>query len=227
MNLSRRKALLVTQRVIKDSHGEAHDALSRGWSVLLRQAGFEVLPVPNGVEYLEEHPLVRAAEGLVLTGGNDIDPRRYGGRAEDASSVSLERDETEFHLLEVARKRAWPVLGVCRGMQLINVALGGKLTKLSDGMDRPHVARDHDLISASEEWPRAFPEIRRVNSFHDFGVLASQVAPDLTTLASAPDGVIEAVSHREYRWVGIQWHPERIKPFRDAEVRLVQDIFGF
>jgi putative glutamine amidotransferase len=156
-------------------------------------------------------------DGLCLAGGADIAPARY--RESDpthlAQEPDLERDELEFEAIDAALRRDIPVLGICRGFQLINVALGGTLLLHVDDHEpeTPDSVRlHHDVVidqrsrlaAASGSAPLA------VNSRHHQAVTAKELAPSLRATASVGD-LIEAFESDEHRWVvGVQWHPERI-----------------
>ncbi len=159
--------------------------------------------------------------GLVLSGGEDVDPARYGEAPAGARTVSPMRDEMELELLDRALERRIPVLAICRGIQLLNVGLGGSLYQdLETGMGTEidhdrfrefdghiHRIRTEGALLLSGVFPR---EEFVQNSAHHQGI--RELAPTLTPVAWAPDGLIEAVEHREpgAAWtVGVQWHPER------------------
>jgi putative glutamine amidotransferase len=164
--------------------------------------------------------LLDLAHGLVLTGGEDVAPERYGEPAHPAlGTVNRARDEMEFSLLRAALERGLPVLAICRGMQLLNVALGGTLWQdlpaqlggsLVHEQTAPVTARWHRARVA--EGSRLLeiagqPELQ-INSFHHQGV--KEVAPALAASATAEDGLVEAVEGTGEGWVvGVQWHPER------------------
>jgi putative glutamine amidotransferase len=140
--------------------------------------------------------------GLVLTGGNDL--AEYGGDAP-------ERDAVEIALLDWAEQRGLPVLGVCRGMQVIQRRFAIGLRRVEG-----HVA-ERQVI-------RIEGELREVNSYHHFAAFESR--PPLDVWAVADDGVVEAVRHSARPITGIMWHPERCTPFSPADVALFRRVFG-
>ncbi len=182
----------------------------------------------TGAEYfiVEDDRLPPAARGLLLTGGVDVNPRLYNEkRAPETASPNRPRDANELKLLQQALDRDVPVLCICRGHQLLNVALGGALLQHIDG--DPHRARPngesrwHDVAVepgtrlASIYGPKP---AMRVNSRHHQGVTPDRLAPGLDVSARSPDGFIEGVESRSHRWVaGVQWHPERPEMHPDSD----------
>lgn len=171
---------------------------------------------------------LEACDGLLLTGGEDIDPACYGGGPErPLRTVDQARDAFELALFRAARQQGLPILGICRGMQLINVALGGTLWQ--DLPSDRGGAVDHDPATARDarvHLVRLTPGSRAAralgstqlspNSFHHQGI--RDLAPGLVATAWAPDGLIEAVeTAEEDGWLlGIQWHPEEMHADRSA-----------
>lgn len=203
----------VTQRVeVVESYGERRDCLDQQWAVFLEGLGLSAVPVPNGLARPDAWMDALGISGLLLTGGNDL------SSLPDAGKPAPERDQTEAALLSVARERGMPVIGVCRGMQMINHWLGGQLVPV-DG----HTAVRHDL----KLLPGAvdFIDFRDVNSFHDWGIHADGLASGLTARCEAPDGTIEAYTHDTLPWIGIMWHPERETPFTGPDQQLFLQVF--
>ncbi len=176
-----------------------------------------------GGEPLDLHgPLVDVAAliGLILTGGLDVAPDRYGETPHPkVKQADTARDAFEVALLTDALVRDLPVLAICRGHQLLNVALGGSLLQhIEDGGHRADYrsegfpSRWHTVRVASGSRLRAALGADQVeaNSRHHQAVLAETLAPGLTAVGTSPDGIVEAVESGAHRWVlGVQWHPER------------------
>jgi putative glutamine amidotransferase len=177
-------------------------------------------------QLMGEPQAARALEGchgLLLTGGEDVDPRHYGVEPSSAlGSVDGERDRFELALFEAARKGGLPILGICRGIQLINVALGGTLyqdlpSERPGPVDHnPDAARDarthHVRLAPDSRAARALGVDRLVpNSFHHQAVKA--LAPALVASGWSDDGLIEAVEGRAGDpWLlAVQWHPEEMQ----------------
>ena len=153
---------------------------------------------------------------LVLSGGGDmgIESGAYGNQTDDLpiSGVNDLRDELEFQLLAKAQDRNMPVLGICRGMQVMNVFLGGKLwPDIGQGGFDASIHRDGDGGEPPEgdinHWVEMEGKEFEVTSHHHQGV--RQLAPNLIVLSTSSDGMIESVKHRILPWFAVQWHPER------------------
>lgn len=195
----------------------------------LRGAGVPVADIrivkpssPSSPTLLRE--LAETATGLVLCGGVDVAPERYGETVRPDAQVEVfpERDELEWSLLDLARERRLPVWGVCRGFQVLNVYLGGSLwqdlpTQLPSQIDH-YVSTTPDTLAHPVQviepgapiGERLTGELPRVNSRHHQAV--KKLADGLVPVALSPDGLIEAaILDREDWWVrGVQWHPENL-----------------
>jgi len=151
-------------------------------------------------------------DGLLLPGGPDIDPERYGEPHDpDLGTVDPELDAFEIDLVRRAVARSLPVLGICRGQQLINVALGGTLHQhLPDhdrhGLPRSHLAHEIQVEPSSELAQAANGEAVMVNSLHHQAI--KDVAAGLRVTARSPDGVVEALEGEQV--VAVQCHPEEL-----------------
>lgn len=193
--------VLTTQRSVADPR-ERRDALDQRWAGFLASCDLAALPVPNHL------PTARALAdrapwtGLLLTGGNSL--AECGGDAP-------ERDECERYLLSRALARGAPVLGVCRGMQLLLSESGVRLEPV-DG----HVA--------ARQWNTVEGRRRLVNSYHEWA--ARRAPPPWDVWATADDGVVKGIRDPHRRIIGIMWHPERLDPASPEDVQLFQRHLG-
>jgi putative glutamine amidotransferase len=181
----------------------------------VRAAGGRPLILPPGGGDLEL--LFDVVDGLILSGGGDVNPSLYGGASHDSIyHVSPHRDEFEIRLVELALERDFPMLCICRGLQVLNVALGGDLhAHLPDvfrGIEHRDPERNPTRHSASVEGTSRLAEILGTTSLtvmsrHHQG--ANRVGRDLRAVAWAEDGAIEGLEHTRHRFcVAVQWHPE-------------------
>jgi putative glutamine amidotransferase len=197
------KAVGVTQRVcVVGTDSERRDCLDQAWIKFLAACGLLPVLLPNVTDTAVALCDEIRISGLVFTGGNDL--AALGGDAP-------ERDTTEAALLQFAERRSLPVLGVCRGMQVIQQRFGVSLCRV-DGhvMERQVIQIDG--------------ERKEVNSYHRFAALESR--PPLEIWAVADDGVVKAVRHSGARITGIMWHPERTVPFSPTDLLLFREVFG-
>ena len=153
--------------------------------------------------------------GLLLTGGGDVDPALYGETPDGAMGIEPERDEMEMALFRYAVQEDMPTLGICRGMQLINVAMGGRLIQDLPGHTLPEFqsATHQVYVSPGSRFGAIIGAgaIYRTNSRHHQGLKEAQRAPCLMASAYHPeDGIVEALESPEHPWLmGVQCHPER------------------
>jgi putative glutamine amidotransferase len=203
--------VLVSQRLIRSAeYREERDALDVRWPLFLREAGLVPIPVPSNVELEPFLAAVGDCAGLLLTGGNDV-------AAVTDDTLSRRRDGVELGLCAAMESRAKPILGVCRGLQLLAHRSGAALERLEG-----HAGTRHRLAVNPDSTWLADHEGREVNSFHGFGLRVSS----WRVAARAPDGTIEALEHPGRRVLGIMWHPEREQPFDAADVRLFREFFA-
>jgi putative glutamine amidotransferase len=216
----------ITQRVVVVAQrNERRDVLDQAWTRFLADCGMQPLPVPNAlpdpVEYLRQH----GARGVVLTGGGNISSAMGtldGAPAHtppDVADIAPERDAMETALLRGSVEFGWPVLGVCRGMQALNLFHGGRIAPLTG-----HAGVRHSLSVAEHSGWSGPGFDSHVNSFHDFGIPPDGLGSELDVLADA-EGWPEAFVHRAYPHLGIMWHPERESPFSENDQLLFRYFF--
>jgi N5-(cytidine 5'-diphosphoramidyl)-L-glutamine hydrolase len=197
------RVVAVTQRVaVVAERAERRDCLDQAWPRFLAACDLRPLALPNLADVALDLCAQLDIAGLLFTGGNDL--AELGGDAP-------ERDAVERVLLAMAERRRLPVLGVCRGMQVLQQRWGIEL-RCVQGHVTP---RQVILIEGAQV---------QVNSYHRFGATESQ-AP-LQSWAAAADGVVKAVRHRELPVTGIMWHPERSTPFAAADIALFRRVFA-
>jgi gamma-glutamyl-gamma-aminobutyrate hydrolase PuuD len=163
-----------------------------------------------GIQTVENVTTVAGLDGLLLAGGTDIDPAMYGAtRQPETGEPDPDRDSVETVLLREALERDLPVLAICRGLQMLNVVLGGTLAQHIEGhryRERPDV---HPIAIAPHSRLRSILEVDEfvVNSRHH--QCADRVASGLVVVARAPDNIVEALELPAKRFVlAVQWHPE-------------------
>jgi len=196
--------------------------LTAAYVTALERAGLVPLIVPPLSSTEAASSVLDSVSGLVLTGGEDVDPARYGEkRHEKVRSVNVARDATEAALVEEARARGLPVFAICRGIQILNVALGGTLVQDIPSQCRTDIDHDEEGARTSRTHEVSIEpgsliagavgtEHLSVNSFHHQSV--KRVADGMKVTARSPDGVIEGIESTDEKWwvMGVQWHPEEM-----------------
>jgi len=183
--------------------------LPAGYPRLVQQAGGLAAMLPPDAP---EHAAATVArlDGLVIAGGPDVEPVRYGAQREPRTGPpAVARDAWELALIEAALAAGLPLLGICRGMQLLNVAVGGTLVQHIDGhAETPGVFGLHPVRPVPGTlYAAAVPEETSVPTFHHQAV--DRLGAGLVVSAWAQDGTVEAVELPSADWVlGVQWHPE-------------------
>lgn len=207
----------VSQRVdIHDKYGEKRDAIDQNLLLWLISSGFFPVQIPNvfSLDCKNEKDVINSRKKLfewlnlikpgkiILSGGNDI-------------SQCPERDKTEIHILEWSKENAIPVLGICRGLQIMSTWSGSNLIK-TEG----HVRSRHNLNFLSNDV--SFP--LEVNSYHNWVPESCPKGFEIT--ACAEDGSIEALKHNILPWEAWMWHPEREIPFNEIDTNRLKKLFN-
>ena len=217
--------------------GETY-SLTRKYAEGVMQAGGLPLIVPHNLDEDALRAVLDRLDGVLLSGGGDIDPTLFGEEAHPATcEIEPDRDRVELALTRWVIERDMPVLAICRGIQVLNVTLGGSLVQdipsqvLDAGphsFDRKTTPRDH-LAHPVEIAPNSRLaqvmqlDVAQANSWHHQSI--KRIADGLAVTAYAPDGVIEAVEMPGQRLViGVQWHPEWLFEKRPEHRRLFEGL---
>ena len=214
--------LVAVTATVRSVDGVERVRLNATYVRALESAGLVPIVVPPFAEPSAAVHLLDAVSGLVLTGGEDVDPTHYGETAHpELGPVNCARDVTELALLAAARERELPTLAICRGVQVVNVGLGGTLVQ--DLPSQRDAVAAHELNDergsrvhgvsvdpASHLATIVGAQSLGVNSIHHQAI--DRLGASMRINAHADDGVIEGVESDDPRWwmIGVQWHPEEL-----------------
>ncbi|CDA07682.1 gamma-glutamyl-gamma-aminobutyrate hydrolase family protein [Fusobacterium animalis] len=222
--MKRRPIIGISSSVIVDEAGSfagyKRAYVNKDYVDAVIRAGGVPLIIPFSTDKEVIISQAQLIDGLILSGGHDINPYNYGQEpSQKIGETFPERDTYEMILLEESKKRNIPILGICRGFQLINVAAGGTLYQdlsLIPGNILKHnqvsnpTLKTHKVeIKENSVISSIFGKETMVNSFHH--QVIDKVANDFIVVAKASDGVVEAIEHKTYKFlVAVQWHPEML-----------------
>jgi len=192
----------VTQRVFINRYHERCDGLDQQWFRFISRCGGIAIPIPNTVKDITQYITLFNLDAIILTGGNDLN--KYGGDAPD-------RDALENQIIEYAQHQDLPLIGICRGMQIIHDHFGGSLEHVEG-----HAGSKHIVTS---NYGR-----REVNSYHHWGI--QNITQAFDPCAKSDDGIIEAMRHKTRKIYAIMWHPERSIPFDEEDIHLFVKLMG-
>jgi putative glutamine amidotransferase len=211
----------ITTSRMDHSQGHSMVVLAEAYVQSIIDAGGAPFLIPLGLPEEMLKDILKKVDGILFTGGGDIHPEMYGGQTHPSVSlVDEDRDRIELHLFQDTVQARKPLFGICRGLQIMNVASGGSL--FTHILDQHPGALQHSYYP---DWPRTYiaHEVTitensrlaqaigqtdvQVNSLHHQGIC--QLAPGLVATAFAPDGLVEGVEIPDYPFgLGVQWHPE-------------------
>ena len=222
-----------TVRVLEQFNWTYHMTHQYNINAITRAGGLPVV-IPVGLDTASLREIYDRVDGLLIPGGSDINPARYNAEPhEKTSDIDDQRDETEFALVRWAVAEDRPVLGICRGNQVFNVALGGTLiqdvpSQVETDIKHNYTPHEldaaryvHDVILEPDSRVAAILGSTRmpVNSLHHQCI--GDVAPGLKVTAHAPDGIIEGLEVSEKTFaLSVQWHPEIMIEYDDIMPKL-------
>lgn len=205
----------------ENKRGHPIAALTYKYILAITDAGAAPVLIPSGVSNKMAESLIRRLDGILFTGGGDIAVERFNGEYHPCiEAVDTSRDAVEFDLLHSAVEFGKPFLGICRGFQVVNVAMGGTLfTDIQDqfpgalkhdydsGRQREFLAHEVRVVEGSRLVDILGESRIQVNSLHHQG--AKDLAASLRPVAFAPDDLVEAVELPDHPFgIAVQWHPE-------------------
>ncbi|UCD03748.1 MAG: gamma-glutamyl-gamma-aminobutyrate hydrolase family protein [Candidatus Woesearchaeota archaeon] len=211
----------ISQRNDRNKNGDLIDNLENNYINYLEKFGIKLITIPNSTKNFNYYFEKLYISGVILSGGNSVRPKNYGGEEYKSDDFSEERDEIEKNMLKTSIEKNLPVLGICRGMQFINVFFNGKLiSNIKEEIESKieHVAKTHKIKIIDEVVKKELCKEANVNSYHNQGVNSKTLSSELKPFAIAEDGIIEGIFHPKLPIAGIQWHPERNKLDHDEQL---------
>jgi len=201
----------ITQRIhfIKE-YNEYRDELDQRWSSLFANIGILQIILPNNSELFKSKAIDSLnLNGVILSGGEL--------QENNNSNIGLKnRDEFENNLINHCIDNKIPIIGVCRGMQILNNFFGGKLEKIDN-----HVGKYHEINNLSN-----LPISNKVNSYHEFKLNRNELPENFEIIATDLDGEIESILDKKNNLLGIMWHPERNDPIDKNDIKLFSKFFN-
>ena len=207
------KIIAVTLRVDKiKNYNETRDSLDQRWTKLLSKLNLFPIFIPNTLSQTQLKNLLDIFnfQGLLLTGGNDL------STLDEASNISIERDSTERELIDHFIAKNLPVLGICRGMQMIWTYFGGSLYKQEERLNSMN-----KIIYKDGKHKEEFV----AECFNTFTPLERSTPDEILITGKSSQGFIEAISHKELRIKGLMWHPERKESLSQIDKKVFLDLF--
>ena len=212
-------AITATTEVIR---GISRVRVNEAYTRSVERAGMLPVILPPFEDERRAAAIAASVDGILLTGGEDVDPARYGAAPHpETDAPHSARDRSEIALVVAAKTMAVPTLAICRGLQILNVALGGTLiqdiaserpTALPHTLDGPRDVRTHSVhVREGSRLAAALGGTDlEVNSSHHQSL--ASVAAGISVTATAPDGIVEGAESDGDRWwmLGVQWHPEEL-----------------
>jgi len=208
------KVILTSQRLVNiNEYKETRECLDVRWGAFFREC--RLLPVAVPLLFsIDEYFETIKPKGVLLTGGNDLSVCRTGDK------LSKDRDMLERKLIHEGIERGIPIIGVCRGMQMIASYFGLSIQKVEGHVDKVHSVR----FERNTLFSPHYSDVCDKNSFHEYTI--GKMDREFQVIAlSSNDGSIEAIQHKEHKIAGIMWHPERIEPFSSSDVSFFIDFF--
>ncbi len=194
--------ILITQRIGRNKYGDYFDYLETNYIKFIEQYKLQPILLPNDVKNVTKFYNENNCSLILLTGGDDIKELSI----QKHNNNLFKRDDNEKKLAKFALQRKIPIFCICRGFQIMNVVLGGKVSKnINDNNIRKH------KVNLNKKYPNIVDnKTIIVNSYHNHGITINDIAKPLEVLGTTKDGkYVEIYKHKSKPVFGVQWHPER------------------
>ena len=192
----KKKRFGISLRVeLIEKYNEKRDTISQEWTIFLQNLAITPILIPNTLDDVKSYISDVGIDGIILSGGDNV-------------GQFPERDKTEKQILDYAVDKRFPVLGVCRGMQIINEYFGGNVV-VNDNDN--HVGKPHEIHIMDQRFSKLLEyENIKVNSFHNNIITKNNIGNKLQIFAlSLHDNTVEGYYHSDLPIIGVMWHPER------------------
>ena len=213
----------ISQRVyLCPRTNEIRDCIDRRWYDFFELLNIILIPIPNS-NIVESLFYNVEFDGFILSGGNNLNNKKNYSEEKMLKfyDISATRDVVEEKIIDFCLKKNVPLIGVCRGMQMINSYFGGSLMKVNP---KEHVSVNHKVFFENSIFCDFYGPFQTLNSFHNFGVSDLTIAEELIPLGNSGNS-IECLKHKFKDIYGIMWHPERYKTFQNEDINLFKEIF--
>ena len=206
------KYIAITQRLIENtSYYEIRESLDIAWGKFFKE--INIIPITLPINYdFEIYFKNINIEGILLTGGNDIDINQ-------TNTLSQKRDSFEKKLISYGIYHNIPILGVCRGMQMIATYFDARLKKIEGHINIKHTLK----INKKSKYFQELDHLKTVNAFHNYTI--DSINNDFIISARDEKNHIKAIEHKYLKIFGQMWHSEREKPFNSHELNLIYKFF--
>ncbi|MFN8673252.1 MAG: gamma-glutamyl-gamma-aminobutyrate hydrolase family protein [Candidatus Sericytochromatia bacterium] len=208
------KKIAITQRLIENnSYYELRDCLDTNWNRLFQHLNFVQIILPTNCDFETYHYELNI-DGIILSGGNDLN-------SINSNNLSNIRDNFEKNLIRYAINNNIPILGICRGMQILGEFFGLELEKVTS-----HINLKHEItINKNSKYYESLSKIKEVNSYHNYSI--KNIDNNFIVSAFSKDNKIEAIEHKNLKIFAQMWHTEREEPFVKEEVNFIKNFFNY
>ena len=199
------KKIIITQRYERiGNFKELRDNLDARLSETIEKLGFIPILLPNKLKNIENYLQKISPHRIVVSGGGDPQKKDL-------------RHKNEKKIIKYSIKKKLPIIGICRGAQVLNIYYGGKIKKIKN-----HVKKKHRIFGNLVKKKKIY-----TNSYHDYGFDEKLLARNFKILAYSFDKIVKCFCHKKYKILGIMWHPERNKTISNFDKKIIKSFFNW